>query len=38
MLIQNMKWFLLIEKDHLFAIRGKSLHFCITELGSDQIV
>ena len=31
-IIQKMKWFLLIEKDDLLEIRGKGLHFCITEL------
>jgi len=34
-IIQKIKWFLLIEKDYLLAIRGKGLHFCIMELGSD---
>jgi len=32
------KWFLLIEKYYLLAIRGKRLHVCIMELGLDQIV
>jgi len=30
--MQNIKWFLLIEKDYILAIRDKGLHFCITEL------
>jgi len=37
-IIQKIKWFLLIKKDYLLAIRGKGLHFCIMELGSDRIV
>jgi len=37
-IIQKMKWFMLIEKDYLLAIRSKGLHFCDMELGSDRIV
>ena len=31
-IIQQIKWFLLIDNDYLLAIRDKGLHFCITEL------
>jgi len=32
-IIRKIKWFLLIKEDYLLVIRGKGLHFCITELG-----
>jgi len=31
-IIQGIKWLLLIEKDYLLAVRGRGLHFCITQL------
>jgi len=36
-IFQKIKWFVLIEKDCLLAIRSKGLHFCMS-WGSDQIV